>query len=96
MLVMIKIFNETGMMSPGIRALVGCIYYFAAIWILYAGMTILHRISRTIVLLLTILVAEFIAMSILLMSIEGVVYETVMDTTVYWFLSLVLTRSCEV
>lgn len=94
-LILICVANEMGITSPVGRIAVASIYCFVTIWMLYENIEILQRALRTILLLLTMILAEFVAMAVILNAVESAVYETIMDSVVYWFVCLVLTRACE-
>lgn len=96
MLAVVRLTNVFGLLNPAIRLICPSIYYFSAIWILYANISPLHRLFRTGILMVTVAVTELLAMAIVLIGVDGAVYKTIMDIVGYWFLTLVVTRICEV
>lgn len=96
MVAVVRLTNVFGFINPAARLLCSSIYYFSAIWILYAHISLLHRLLRTGMLMVTAVLAELLAIAIVLLGVNGAIYETIMDSVGYWFLTLVLTRICEV
>lgn len=96
MIATVRVSNDVGIISPNGRVIITCLYYTVATFVLYNNISVLHKLARIVIILSSIVVAEFLAMAIVLMGIDDIAYESLMDTKIYWLLFVIATKCCEI